>query len=271
MTLYSQARATSRQVEIRSDVEANLELAMDRLASDVRTVGFGVPDGTRMGGSGRWTPALYHAGPTSLGFRADVDAGNAVVTCTPTSSSSNCTPDRLYLDRIRYFDELGCTSPDGSGALGLVLALDDADWLPISCTAVDASRSRLTIGNVPNGVFEAARSSVSSIEHVALRFVAGSAPGFGRLERAVIFGNTPVDTYPPTGASWETVASGLTDVLFEYRDGAGAVLTGSPLTAADRALVRSVTIVVEGFGRDGADGRAHVSTRRGRVGFRNVR
>ena len=107
---------------------------------------------------------------------------------------------------------------------------------------------------VQNGTFVAGRSAVLTIEQVYYRYTAANKPPYGRLERYVRYANTPDNTFPPTSISWVLIADHLTDFSLEYRNVAGSALTGSPLSAANRDLVRSIFILMEGFDDAGPQG-----------------
>ena len=248
-TVALQGQDIAVQTESRSNVYTNVRLAMDRLERELRMVGFGVPAGAEIGGNTLWTPAIFHASSTEIGFRGDTDGGRASITCTPRTGNANCPRDEILLESIAYYDALNCKRPDDDGIpLPVVLVLDRNAWEPATCTGVnDESGSIDVSANVSNSTFRAGVSDVLTIEQVYYRYVADLARPYGRLERSVRYANTPDDVFPVVGATWAVVADHLTDFALEYRDAAGNVLAGNPLSADDRALVSTVFMYVEGF------------------------
>ena len=248
-TVVLQGKNIAARTESRSRIQDNVRLAMNRLESDLRMVGFGVPAGVEIGGSAVWTPAIFHASSTEIGFRADADGGTASITCTPKASNANCPRDEILLDSIAYYQSLNCKRPDNAAiSLPVILVHDRDAWEPVICTGVNTGSGSIDVSSdVSDATFLAGNSDVLTVEQVYYRYVPDSSPPYGRLERYVRYANTPANAFPPVGVTWTVVADHLTDFVLEYRDATGNVLTGSPLSAGDRALVSSVFMFVEGF------------------------
>ncbi len=248
-TVLMQGKKITTHTESRSKIQGNVRLAMNRLEPDLRMVGFGVPKGAEIGGSVVWTPAIFHASATEIGFRADTDAGRASITCTPKTSNLNCPRDEILLDSIAYYQSLNCKRPDNATIdLPVILVHDRDVWESATCTGVNTGNGSIDVSpNVTDAAFRAGESDVLTIEQVYYRYVTGSSPPYGHLERYVRYANTPDGAFPPVGATWTVVADHLTDFSLEYRDAAGNVLAGNPLSAANRALVSGVFMFIEGF------------------------
>ncbi len=129
ISAYSQGNTIKAHVQGTVTVHGNARIAIDQLERDVRMIGFGVPDGPRIGSTIVWTPAVFRATPTELGFRAEIDGGRSEITCTPDSSNTTCSLDELRLDSVRYYQRVNCSPPDVSGGnLKLVAVVDHDDW-----------------------------------------------------------------------------------------------------------------------------------------------
>ena len=248
-TVLYQGQSIRARAESRSKIHANVRLAMDRLERDLRMVGFGVPAGVEIGATAVWAPAIFHAAPTEIGFRADVDGGSASITCTPKTSNSDCPRTAILLDSLDYYQSVNCKRPDNEFMnLPVVVVLDRDAWQRATCIGFDTTKGSIDVSPaVPSDTFRAGQSAVVTIEQVYYRYVVGSQPSYGRLERYVRYANTPSADFPPDGAQWAVVADHLTDFSFEYRDAAGNTLVGNPLSADNRALVSSVFMFIEGY------------------------
>ena len=248
-TVLLQGKRIATLTESRSKIQGNVRLAMNWLEPDLRMVGFGVPGGAEIGGTAVWMPAIFHASSTEIGFRADADASRASITCTPKASNLSCPRDEILLDSIAYYQALNCKRPDNATIdLPVILVHDRDAWERVTCTGVNAGSGSIDVSpDVNDATFRAGKSDVLTIEQVYYRYVPGSQPPYGRLEHHVRYANTPDSAFPPVGAAWTVVADHLTDFSLEYRDAAGNVLMGNPLSAGDRALVSSVFMFIEGF------------------------
>jgi hypothetical protein len=255
LAAYSQATSLHGHVESNVVIQENVRVGMERLERELRMVGFGVPTGIELledeeegEGAGSWLPPIFHATPTEIGFRAEIDGGNAVIVCTPRASSVTCPSDELKLDSIAYYSDLDCAPPDGSAStLPVVAVADHGDWRPLDCSGWDGADDSITIGDAGDALLAGGDSEVLTIEHVYYRFEPAGAPPYGRLLRHVRYDNLPTSDFPPTPVSWTVVATNLTDFWLEYRDAAGAALTGNPLDADEREAVRRIVIFMEGF------------------------
>ena len=116
MAAYSHATAIKSHVQGTVKIQDNVRLTMDKLARDLRMTGFGVPEGAEIGGTAAWTPVVFYAAQTQIGYRADIDGGSAEIICTPNSSNTDCPLDKLRLDSIGYFQDRNCDAP-GGGAM----------------------------------------------------------------------------------------------------------------------------------------------------------
>ena len=79
----SRGNAIGGHIQSSAKIQSNVRLAMDKIDRDLRMVGFGVPGGPQISASAEWTPAIFYASATAIGFRADIDGGYAEVICTP--------------------------------------------------------------------------------------------------------------------------------------------------------------------------------------------
>lgn len=270
LAAYSQGRAIQTAVEGAATIQGNVRIAMDRMERDVRMAGFGVPAGQRIGGTDLWTPVVFHAAPTELGLRAELDGGRTEVTCTPSSTNSACPLTKLRLDSIDYYQRLNCAPPDGaSGNLELVAVAADGRWKALTCSGFNATESSISVSTVANGDFAAGTSHAATIEQVYLRYDPATASPYGRLLRAVRYDNMPSGTFPPTGLTWQVVADHLTGFWLEYRDAAGTLLTGNPLSAANCAAIDRVVVSVEGYDLVGPQGRPQLIESRSEILVRN--
>ena len=141
LAAYSQGSNIKAHVQGTITVQGNLRIAIDQLERDLRMIGFGVPDGQRIGSTVVWTPAVFRATPTELGFRAEIDGGRGEIVCTPSSSNSTCPLNKLLLDSIQYYQGVNCLAPDGSGNLKLIAVVDGGAWEPLTCSGFNASDS----------------------------------------------------------------------------------------------------------------------------------
>lgn len=250
-----QGKSTAARSESLSHIQGNVQFALGRLEQDLRIVGFGVPAGAEIGGTALWTPSIFHASSTEIGFRADIDGGRALVVCTPKSTNPTCPRTKLLLGSISYYDLLNCRRPDNpSVSLPVVVVHNRDAWESVTCSSVNVSEGSIVVSVVTNDTFLGGESDVLTIEQVYYRYVPRSQPPYGRLERYVRYANTPDNTFPPVWATWTLMADHLTDFWLEYRDGGGNVVSGSPLSAVQRAQVQRVAIFLEGFDSVGPQG-----------------
>ncbi len=270
MGAYSQANSIKTHVQGTVTIQDNVRVAMDQLEQDGRMIGFGVPEGAQVGGTALWTPSVFYASPTELGFRAEIDDGRAEIICTPDSTNTNCPLSKLRLDSLKYYQGLNCAPPDGaSGNLQLVAVVDGSSWQPLSCSGFNVSDTSISVATVANSTFTGGASHALTIEQVYLRYLPATQPPYGRLLRYVRYANTPDNSFPPAGASWDVVADHLTGFWLEYQDASGTVLTGNPLSAANRALISQVVLSIEGYDRVGPDGKAQLIETRSEILVRN--
>ena len=271
LSAYSQANSVKTHVQGTIQIQGNVRLAMDSLSREMRMAGFAVPLGWEIGATTSWGPPIFHAEPTEIGFRADIDGGKAEITCTPDSTNANCPLTKLRLDPLDYYQNLNCDNPDGSlGGLKLIADIEGV-WKPFTCTGYSVSDDSISVSNVPDGEFEAGVGHVATVEQVYYRYVPSAQPPYGRLLRHVRYDNTPDDTFPPGGVSWIPVADHLTDLSMQYQDAAGAAITGSPMSVAQRAAITRVGVFMEGYDKAGPDGRPQVIQVRSAVLIRNRR
>ena len=87
--------------------------------------------------------------------------------------------------------------------------------------------------------------------------------------RAVRYGNSPDDSFPPGSVPWTTVADHLTDFWLEYQDETGTTLSGSPLSVANRAAVRKIVLFIEGYDQVGPVGQPQLIQARSEILLRN--
>jgi hypothetical protein len=267
---YAHGTEVKMRVQGSVKIESNVRLAMDRMSRDLRVAGFAVPEGTEIGGTASWRPVIFHASATEIGYRADADGGSAGVVCTPTSTNTDCPLDKLRLDSIRYYQDLNCAAPDGaSGGLKVVVSVERDDWEPARCTGYSTGDGSISVTTLTDATFTAGDSKVATIEQVYYRYAPGSRQPYGSLQRFVVYGNAPNDSFPPTGASWTTVADHLTDFWLEYQDETGATLVGSPLSVANRAAVRKIVLFMEGYDQIGPRGQPQVIQVRSEILLRN--
>jgi hypothetical protein len=277
---YSQASSLHAHVESSVVVQTNVRVGMERLEREMRMIGFGVPSGvelfeddeTSVAGPG-WLPAVFHATPSEIGFRAEIDGGNAAITCTPADASTACPTDRLRLDSIGYYADLDCEPPDGSSStLPVVAVLSHRDWRPLDCSGWSAADDSITVTDPGDGTFLAGQAHVVTIEHVYFRFEPGAAPPYGRLLRHVRWDNRPQTAFPPTPVSWAVVATNLTDFWLEYRDEDGNPIgSGGTLTAGERDAVRKIVVFMEGYDAYGPARNPQRLAMRSEVLIRNAR
>ena len=199
LSAYSQANSVKTHVQGTVKIQGNVRLAMDRLSREMRMTGFAVPSGSQMvGAKTRWSPAIFHANQTEIGFRADMDGGKAEIICTPDSTNTDCPLSKLRLDAIDYYQALNCKSPDGAiGGLKLIADLK-GKWLPFACTGFSGSDDSIFVSSVPDAVFEAGTAQVATVEQVYYRYVPlGAAAPTDDLLRHMRYGNTPDGQFPP--------------------------------------------------------------------------
>ena len=247
--VYSQAARLDSYIRATANIQDNVRLGMDRVERDLRMIGFGVPGGTNIFNGTSWSPVIFHADPTTIGFRGEVDGGNAEIICTPNPINLGCPPSRLVLDRVDYYAAFNCAPPDGSnGRMNLVAVNEEGSWQDLECTGVDTTNSYISLfAGVPGDTFRAGVSEARTIEQVYLRYVRRPQPPYGYLTRSIRYDNQPDSTFPPVSATWSVIAGQLTDFWLDYRDDSGAVISGSPLTAAQRAAVRKIVVSMEGY------------------------
>jgi hypothetical protein len=268
---YSQARDLKTHVEGSIRVQNNVRVALDRVERDLRMIGFGVPTGQQIGSTTLWTPRIFYASPTAIGYRADIDGSRAEVVCTPKSTNVNCPLTKLRLDSIAYYQALNCDRPDGaSGDLRLVAVFDRNEWSPITCSTYTSADSSITVSSVTNNKFIAGRSEAVTLEQVYYRYFPATSPPYGTITRQIRYDNTPSSTFPPTGLASSTVARQLIDFWIEYYDGSGAQLTGSPLSSTQLPNVRSIVVFMEGYDRAGPDGHPQRIQMRSEILLRNA-
>ena len=268
LAAYSHATAVKNRIQGTVKIQDNVRLTMDKLARDLRMTGFGVPEKAQLGSTAIWTPVVFYATQTQIGYRADIDGGSAEIVCTPNSSNSDCPLNKLRLDSIRYFQDRNCDAPDG-GAMRLVVSVDRKWWEPVTCSGYNTGDSALLVSNVTDTMFRAGKSQVATIEQVYYRYLPSSQPPYGTLVRYVRYDNTPSSTFPPTGVTWTTVANHLTDFWLEYQDRNGTTLSSFPLSSADRRRVRKVVVFVEGYDQIGPQGQPQLVQARSEILLRN--
>lgn len=271
MGAYSQGSALKAHVEGSARIQNNVRLAMDRLERDLRMIGYGVPDGEEIGSTTVWTPAIFYASSSAIGFRAEIDSGRAEIVCTPKSSNADCPRTKLRLDTIDYYQNLNCDRPDGaSGDLRLLAVLEGDEWSSVTCSAYSTSDNSITVPAVTNNKFLGGSSEVVTVEQVYLRYAAKGSPPWGTLTRQVRYDYAPSNTFPPTGLASSTVGRNLTDFWLEYYDASGSQLTGSTLNATQRAAISTIVVFMEGYDRVGPDGHPQLIQMRSEVLVRNA-
>ena len=79
-TAYSHFHHVNASIQRSEKIHSNVRLGMDKLERELRVSGFGVPRDAQIGASTLWTPAIFHATSTEVGFRAEIDgaSGEAV-------------------------------------------------------------------------------------------------------------------------------------------------------------------------------------------------
>jgi type II secretory pathway pseudopilin PulG len=268
MAAYSHATAIKSRIQGTVKIQDNVRLTMDKLVRDLRMTGFGVPEKAQIGGTARWTPAVFYATQTQIGYRADIDGGSAEIVCTPNSSNTDCPLSKLRLDSIRYFQDRNCDAP-GGGSMLLVASVDRKKWEPVTCNGYNTGDSALLVNTVSNATFRAGESQVATIEQVYYRYLPSSQPPYGTLVRYVRYDNTPSSTFPPTGITWTPVANHLTDFWLEYQDRNGTALSSFPLSWADRWKIRKIVVFVEGYDQIGPQGQPQLVQARSEILLRN--
>ena len=245
--IFSQAASLNKRVQGNMEIQANVRLALNNLEKDLRMIGFGVPRRSKIGGTSYWSPAIFHASSTEIGYRADTDGGNTAIICTPKSSNITCPLNKLLLSSSRYYEALDCHPADGSsGDLQIVAVAGGGEWEPTTCSSVNTSENSISVALVTDNKFTGGISQTVTIEQVYYRYVPGVAPRYGRLEKYVRYGNEPDGTFPPPSAEWDVVADYLTNFSMDYENGSGAPLSGDPLTSAEIRSVRRIVITIEG-------------------------
>jgi len=268
LAAYSHATGVKSRVQGTVKIQDNVRLTMDKLARDLRIARLGVPEGAQIGGTAFWTPAVFYASQTEIGYRADIDGGSAEIVCTPNSSNSDCPLNKLRLDSISYYKDRNCTAPDG-GAMRLVAWVDRKRWEPVTCNGYNTGDSAILVNNVTNATFRAGESQVATIEQVYYRYLPSSQPPYGTLVRYLRYDNTPSATFPPTGVTWTTVADHLTDFWLEYQTANGTTLSSFPLSSTDRRRIRKIVVFVEGYDQIGPQGQPQLVQARSEFLVRN--
>jgi type II secretory pathway pseudopilin PulG len=244
MALYSiltQAQWLRFRNDRRINIQDNARIALEVMERDFRMIGYGVPTGFQVNGTARWTPAIFYATDTAIGFRADIDGGSTVLTRSATSSGGGT--DRLYVESPRYYVER-CGNPSWP----LVVVLNRRRWEAVGCTGVLDDGALLITPGVTDGIFQAAKSEVVTIEQVYYQYVRDSDyPPFGRLLRQVRTVSLPDDTFPSPGPGGSVLATHVTSLILQYLDAQGNPLSASPsaeLDAAQRARVARIVITL---------------------------
>lgn len=248
MALYS-ILTQSQWLRFRNDrrvnIQDNARIALELMERDLRMIGYGVPTGFQVNGTIRWTPAIFYATDTAVGFRAEVDNGHTVLTRSATSSGGGT--DRLYVEDVRYY-----TSRCGGSTWPLVVMAHRKRWEPVRCTGVDALGNILYISpGVTDGVFLAAKSEAVTIEQVYYWYAPNSDYPFGTLYRQVQTTFLPDDSFPPSNSDWSTLATHISSLTFQYLDAQGNSLQPLPLDAAQRARVARIVITLVATDRAG--------------------
>ncbi|GBC84347.1 hypothetical protein HRbin11_00772 [bacterium HR11] len=250
MALYS-ILTQSQWLRFRNDrrvnIQDNARIALELMERDFRMIGYGVPTGFQVNGEARWTPAIFYATDTALGFRAEVDNGHTVLTRSATSSGGGT--DRLYVEDARYYaDATRC----GGSPWPLVVMARRKRWEPVSCTGVDLRSNVLFITpGVTDGIFQAAQSEVITIEQVYYQYVRNPDYPFGTLHRQVWTTHRPDDTFPPANPNWSVLATHISALTLQYLDAQGNPLQPTPLDAAQRARVARIVITLVATDRAG--------------------
>jgi prepilin-type N-terminal cleavage/methylation domain-containing protein len=270
LSAYSLGSSVKSHVQGTVKIQNNVRLGMDRLARELRMTGYSVPRGFEFGSSASWSPSIFHATPTQIGIRADIDGGKAEIVCTPATANVSCPLTKLRLDTIDYYQAVNCKNLDGSTGGTKLIAVVEERWKPFTCSGYSASDGSLSVSGVPDAEFEAGISNVATVEQIYYRYVPSTQAPYGRIERTVRYGNTPDDAFPPSGETWTPIASQLTDFWLQYQDASGSVLTGSSLTAGQRSLVRKVVLFMEGYDKVGPDGHPQLIQVRSEVLVRNL-
>ena len=258
LAVYDQGNSLAAYVQSNIEIHDNVRLAMQHLEQDFRMIGFGLPEGAEIGGTAFWTPAVFHSSPTEIGFRAEIDSGNALITCTPRSANLDCPLNELQVDFTGYYDALNCRQPDDPlQNLPLVVVSDGNAWQGVDCSGVDVSNSSISVSALTDDTFKAKESEVLSIEQIYYRYVARSQPPYGYLQRYVRYDNQPDNVFPPVGVTWSVVANHLTDFNLTYEDGGGPVA--------------KIIITMEGYNTAGPPGSVQLIRIESEVLVRNAR
>jgi len=268
---YSQGSSLKAHIQSSAKIQNKVRQAMDRVERDLRMIGYGVPDGPKISSTTLWTPVVFYASATAIGYRAEIDGGRAEIVCTPSSSNSDCPRTKLRLDTIDYYKDLNCDRPDGaSGDLRLLAVFEGSAWSPVSCSNYSTSDNSITVPTVTNNKFLGGSSEAVTVEQVYFQYASKLSPPYGSLTRQVRYDYEPSNTFPPTGLTSAVVAQNLTDLWFEYYDGSGTQLTGFPLNATKRAAISTIVMFMEGYDRVGPDGHPQVIQMRSEVLVRNA-
>ncbi len=212
-TFFDQGLWFYQAAEKRANIQDMGRIAIEQMERDFRMIGSGVPYGGQItAGTSVWTPFLFQANTSDIGFRGDMDARNSMLR---TSASAN--PVSVHdADRL-------CSRDGASLPIAIVIADERRRWQPVNCTAYNGAADTITISATV--ACTASECEATTPEHVWYR-LDGDADGDGicdattvtdypfcTLERAEQFGNTPITT-PTVG--YEEVATNIVNLQFEY-------------------------------------------------------
>ncbi|MCS7311916.1 MAG: prepilin-type N-terminal cleavage/methylation domain-containing protein [Acidobacteria bacterium] len=250
MALYS-VLTQSQWLRFRNDrrvnIQNNARIALELMTRDFRMIGCGIPTGFQVNGAARWTPAIFYATDTALGFRAEIDNGHTVLTRSATSAGGGT--DRLYVEDARYY---ASAARCGGSAWPLLVVANRKRWEPVYCVGVDPLRHILFITpGVTDGVFQAARSEVVTVEQVYYWYAPNPDYPFGTLYRQARTVFLPDDGFPPANPDGSTLATHVSALSFQYLDAQGNPLGPTPLDTAQRTRVARIVITLVATDRAG--------------------
>lgn len=236
--LFDQGRWYYLHSEKRSNIQDIARIAMESLEREIRMAGSGVPAQGQNGGATYWTPFVFQADTSAIGFRADIDSRNTMVKAN-LGGTLDVWDAKALLE--------GPYSPAPSGPAVLVKSM--RIWEPLTITYSDED----TVSASPSATLSPVEElEVYTPEHIFYQ-LNGDADDDGNcdnvglndypfctLQRVEVAGNTPITT---TTAAFADIATNIIELTFEYMelDGDAAVtnyaiqLIRVHLIARDRA------------------------------------
>jgi prepilin-type N-terminal cleavage/methylation domain-containing protein len=253
--LFDQGQWLYLESERKSKIQETGRLTVEQMERDFRMIGAGVPTGTGPGGA-VWTPSIFTASVSSIGFTGDIDNG----TDNLSRDVGAVDDSHIFLgDPSEYFLSYDANA-DGTldVPVKIVLTKNMRSWEDLIAVSLDSNNTAIVTSNpvATPASFKADDSTVHTLERVFYRMVdiSGNPQDDGictdpfpycTIQRQEYQTNDPAETNPEAesaNAQWETIARNATFLEFTYWQANGTQIDPSsdPLANVDKIRIKLI-------------------------------